>query len=231
MRTDKETAFKLRMGGRSYGEITQALGIPKSTLSGWLSDLVISDEARNRIESRTRKKSIAGLIKRNRNQTKLAQIRAKEIRKEAASEISALSKRELLITGAALYWAEGYKKPIIRNGKEVTHHVVSLTNADPVLVKIFLRFLREYCETPEGKIKVSLRIFPHQNRAMLQEYWQKETKVLPQNFQKISYTISKSSMGKRPFNQLKYGVLQVRVNDTRLYHRIMGYIEGMKKLV
>lgn len=231
MRNDREAALKLRISGKSYGEITQALGVPKSTLSGWLSNLVISDEARNRIDSRARKKSITGLIKRNENQTRLAQIRAKAIRKEAAEEINSLSRQDLLILGASLYWAEGYKKLIIRNGKERTHHRVSLTNSDPNLVKMFLRFLREHCKVPEEKIRASIRVFQHHNPETLQLFWQKETKIAPQNFQKSYYGISRSSMNKRPFDQLPYGVIQVQVNDTKLFHRIMGYIEGIKKLV
>lgn len=231
MRSDREAALKLRISGKSYGEITRALGVPKSTLSGWLSNLVISDEARKRIDSRTRKKSIAILIKRNKNQTRLARIRARANREAASKEVSPLSKQNLLILGTALYWAEGYKKPIVRNGKIVTHHAVSITNSDPILVKAFLQFLREYCETPEEKIKASIRIFPHQNRVYLEKYWQRQTAIQPKSFQKSRYTISRSSLGRKPFNQLPYGVIQIQVNDTKLYHRIMGYIEGIKNLV
>lgn len=229
MRTDREIALKLRISGRSYNQINKALGVPKSTLSGWFTGLVISDEARKRIETRARKKSLAGLVRRNKNQTRLAQLRARETRKTAAREVRPLSNKTILILGAALYWAEGYKKPIVRNGKILTHHAVSLTNSDPALVRAFLKFLREYCGVPEEKIKAGIRIFPHQNRVHIERYWQQLTSIKLENFQKSRHTISRSSLGKKPFNQLPHGVIQVQVNDTKLYHRIMGYIEGIKK--
>lgn len=231
MRKDKQTALKLRLSGKSYSEINRALDIPKSTLSGWLADLVISDKYQTRIKKRAREKSTTALIKRNKQQTELAVKRALDIRRRAAKELISLSKNDLMIIGSALYWAEGYKRPIIKNGREVTHHAVSITNSDSYLIKIFLKFLREYCAVPEEKIKASIRIYKHQNESLLLNWWQKETGIPMYNFKKTYYGISKSSMGKRPFNRLPYGMIQVVVADTALFHRIMGYIEGIKKIV
>jgi len=231
MRNDKDAALKLRLNGKSYSEICSALGIPKSTLSGWFSDVVLSETAQKRITERSQKKSLDGLIKRNKNQTKLAWERARQIQNSASKEIDSLSKTDLLIVAAALYWAEGYKKLLVRKGKEVTHHPVSLTNSDPVLIKMFLRFLREYCKVSEEKIRADLRIFPNQNGKYIQEFWEKETGILPCNFGKIYTGISKSSQSKRPYNRLPIGVIQIRVSDTKLFHRIIGYIEGLKKFV
>lgn len=231
MRKDRETAFKLRLGGKSYSEIGKILGTPKSTLSGWFYNLVLSEDLKKKIESRARRKSFAGLLRRNKNQTKLAQLRAENIRKQSASEISILSKKDLFLSGIVLYWAEGYKRAVIKNGRELTSHPVSLTNSDPYIIKMFLRFLREYCMVPEDKIKASIRIFQHQNEKTLLSFWRKETGILTSNFNKTYYGISKSSLHKRPFNQLPYGVIQVVVADTKLFHRIMGYIEGIKKMM
>jgi hypothetical protein len=230
-RQEREMSIKMRLGGKSYGEISRALGIPKSTLHGWLFDRTISDSARERIEGRTHARSLAALIKRNVGQTKLAQSRAKQTRESAAQRVGTLSKKDLLNIGAVLYWAEGYKKSVVKNGKEVTHHVVSLTNSDPALAKMFLRFLREYCEVPEERIKADIRIFEHQNEELLLDFWQKETGISRQNFGKTYYGISKSSQSKRPYDRLPYGVIQIRVGSTELFHHIMGYIEGLKKLV
>lgn len=231
MRPDRKNALKMRLQGKSYGEIRSALGVPKSTLSVWLSGVVISKDLRERIDRRAYKKSVEGLIRRNRGQTAIAQKRALDIRSESMKEIAPVSKSNLLLLGAALYWAEGYKRLLTRNGRELTSHAVALTNSDPLLVRTFLRFLREYCEVPESKIKASIRIFKHQNEAELFSFWQNETKILKENFRKTYSGISRSRMGKRPFNRLPYGVIQILVADTRLFHRIMGHIEGIKKFV
>ncbi len=231
MRTDRETALKLRLRGSSYTEIQRSLGVPKSTLSGWFSNLHLSDNLRQKILIHAQKKSTAALIQRNKNQTVLAVRRMIETRKLAAQEITPFTKETLLFLGVALYWAEGYKRPQVRNGRELTNHPVSLTNSDPNLVRVFLKFLRETCRVPEEKIHADIRIYEHQNAQNLQNYWSVVTNIREENFGKVYYGISKSSLGKRPYNRLPYGTIQIRVNDTKLFHRIIGWIEGMKKLV
>lgn len=229
MRSDKEKALKLRLSGKSYNEINKLLSVPKSTLSGWFSNLELSDEAKKKIFKRTRRKSFEGLLKRNKNQRTLAIKRKISIQSESAKEIRNINKDNLLILGAALYWAEGYKRPIVKNGRELTHHPVSLTNSDPDLIRIYLRFLREVCDVPEDRISADIRIFEHQNPNNLINYWRKITGIKKEKFGKVYYGVSKSSLGKRPFNRLQYGTIQIRVNDTKLFHRIMGLIEGIKK--
>lgn len=231
MRKDREAALKLRLGGKSYTEISVSLGIPKSTLSDWLSNVLLSPEVLAKINSRTQEKSLASIIRRNKRQTTLAVERASNGRKIAEKEIDNLTNREILLVGTALYWAEGYKRPKMHQGRELTQHPISLTNADPFLVQSFLKFLRECLKVPDHKIKASLRIFNHQNERELLKFWQSITRIPPGNFKKTYVGISKSSQGKRPFNRLPYGVIQIIVADTPLFHRIMGYIEGLKKNV
>lgn len=231
MRRDKNKALKLRLAGKSYGQIEKALKIPKSTLSGWLSNLQLSDNLRQKIFSRGREKSIAGLIKRNKNQTVLAVRRRKDTRQSASKEIKSVVGKNLFFLGVALYWAEGHKRPLARNGRVITSHAVSLTNSDPYLAKTFLRFLREICRVPEEKIRADIRIYEHQNERHLLDYWSGATKIRKENFGKIYYGVSKSSAGKRPYNRLPYGTIQIRVNDTNLFNRIMGWIEGIGKFV
>ena len=103
--------------------------------------------------------------------------------------------------------------------------------SDSLLVKYFLKFLREICGVPNERIKISLRFFKHQNVRKLTDYWSEETDVLRNNFRTMLVTASRSSLHIKPFNRLSYGVVQVVVADTKLFHRIMGYIEGLKKFV
>ena len=231
MRIDRLAAQRLRLRGRSYNEIQRVLGIPKSTLHGWFVKLTLPPAARERISNRIRRGSLLGLIRRNKHQTALARVRATHAREGAARVITSLSRHDLLLIGAALYWAEGYKRVIIRNGQPVTHHPVSFTNSDPMLVKMFLRFLRECLLVSDEKIKADLRIFPHQHGRTVQRYWQSQTGISSKNFSRIYTGISQSSRGKRPFNRLSHGVIQIRVANTPLFHTIMGYIAGLQKFV
>ncbi len=229
MKTEREQALKLRLQGRSYTEIQRTISVSKSTLSVWLSQVILSVESKHRIESRAKKKSLAGLLKHNKNQTARARNRMSEIRKRTEDEIKIVTQNSLLFIGAALYWAEGYKRLKVKNGHELTNHPVSLTNSDPKLIQIFLRFLRESCHVSEEKIHADIRIYKHQNAQHLLAYWSSITGIKKERFGKMYYGISKSSLGKRPFNRLPYGTIQIRVNDTQLFHRIMGWIAGLQK--
>lgn len=215
------------MAGRSYNEITRLLKVPKSTLSAWFSNLELSKEATKRLKERVHAASLRGLLARNKNQTALAQARSKAMRTEGFGLIKNLDKRDLLVIGAALYWAEGYKKPVVFKGKLRTSHTVSLTNSDPELICIFLRFLREVCDVQEEKIKIWIRYFEYQDQAYLLDFWQKKCNIPYSNFLKSLQTASISSKRKKPFNSLPFGVAQVSVNNTNLYHKIMGLISGI----
>jgi hypothetical protein len=230
VRRDKNTAVKLRLEGQSYGQIQRVLpGISKSTLSLWLKNVEITKEAQAKIATRSREKSLEGLLKKNKNQTFLAIQRREAIMRESQKEIKELSVNSLFLVGLALYWAEGYKRIRKVNGREITSHPISLTNADPVLVQMFLRFIREICKVPEEKIHADLRIFKHMDEGVAVDYWEQVTKIPPTRFGKVHIFISQSSRGKRPFNRLPFGVIQIRINDTQLFHKIMGWIEGLKQ--
>lgn len=228
MRNDKKLALKYRIQGKSYNEITKLLGVPKSTLSGWFYNLLLPELSKKRLQLRVHEGSVKGLIRKNKLQTLKAQKNALSIRSTANLQIGHLSKRELLILGAGLYWGEGYKRPIIKNGKSRTYHPVSLSNSDPKLIVIFLKFLRKICGVDEAKLRAGLRIYQHQNAEQLLQFWKKLTKIPKERFEKFYYGVSKSSLGKRPFNILPYGTIQIRVNSTNTYHKIMGWIEGIQ---
>ena len=229
MRLDKNKALKLRLQGKSYGQIHQELGVPKATLSDWFSSLELSQKANKRIQARVHEKSIQGIIKRNKLQTHLAVQRARATREKSIKEIKTLSKKDLFLLGVSLYWAEGYKRPIMKNGKAKTHHPVSMTNSDPYLIKIFLRFLREICKVPEEKISANVRIYEHQNANYLLDFWSKTTGIAPSKLKTFYYKTNKSNQDTGSFYTLPYGTIQIRVNNTELYHKIMGWIEGLTK--
>src|SRR3989338_3993950 len=120
MRKNRNEALKLRLKGKSYNEISNLMGIPKSTLSGWFTNLELSHKAKQRIQKRVYAGSLRGLIRRNKNQTHLAVQRMRSARSKARNEIQSLSKNDIKLIGVALYWAEGYKRALVKNGRELT---------------------------------------------------------------------------------------------------------------
>lgn len=222
-------ALSLRKKGYSYNEINKLFGIPKSTLSSWFSNLSLSQKAQIRIRKRIESGTLNGLVERNKAQTALAQIRVRKIRRISKNEIKKFSEKDLFIIGISLYWAEGYKRVVKVNGREVTHHPISFTNSDEIMVNVFVSFLKKIMKVPSERIKLELRIFQHTNKEEAVSYWSKVSGIPKENFGKVSSIISRSSIGKRPFNRLPFGTVAVRVCDTDKFHKLMGWIDGMKK--
>jgi hypothetical protein len=228
MDTVRADAMRLRLSGKSYNEIRDALGVPKSTLSGWFKNVVLSDGALARLASRARLGSSV-LIKRNKMQTQRAEQHARDIHIAARKKIPALTKRDLLIIGTVLYWAEGFKRLHIRDGKERMGHSISFVNADPAMIKVFLRFLYEILEVSKESVRVTMRLYPHINEGLARKYWMEATGLPESSFQKTTQMTSAASSGKRPFNRLPYGTLQVALYNTVKFHTLIGLIEGVQE--
>lgn len=224
MRKNKIQAIKLRKQGLSYNEINRKLGISKSTLSYWLSKLEISKEAKNRISARVYEGSIKGLIRRNKNQTILAKKRAEEIRGLAKKEVAGLIKNKLFLTGISLYWAEGYKKGAYGSKWKA----VDFANSDPELIRIMMEFFRKICKVEEKKIKIQLIAHKNIDINKVVAYWSKLTKIPKNQFIKTCCSVSKSSKNKRNKNSLPNGTIHIRINDVKLFFRIIGWIDGLK---
>lgn len=229
MNNIRERAIKLRLEGYSYNEISDQTGVAKSTLFSWLHDIILPANAVVRLRSRVAQGTLNGLVKRNKMQTVLAKERAERIKKEAEVMVGKISRSDLLLIGAVLYWAEGYKRLKIIRGREVTAHAISLTNSDPDIVSAFISFLRVVLKIPPEKIVIEMRLFKHLDAEEMVQYWMKVTGLVCSQFKKPTYPISRSSKGKRPFNRLPYGTVQVIVSDTQMFYRIIGFIEGIKE--
>ncbi len=205
------------------------MGIPKSTLSNWLTEVSLSAQAKKRLEDREREGGVKALIKRNKEQTINAQIRATEAKEKATSEIQPLSTLDLQLAGIILYWAEGYKRLKIKDGKEVVAHPIGFTNCDPAMINTFITFLINVMSIPKEKISINLRLFAHMDVEKEIDYWSTVTGIPKSQFDKPSFVISRASKGIRPFNRLPHGIAKVQVGDTKSFYRLMGWIDGIKE--
>ncbi len=228
MDTIRAKALKARIAGKSYNEIKKEFGVPKSTLSSWFKHVVLSNKARERLDIRMTSEGSKKLIALNKLQTHKAEQRAHKARTSAKREIPALTKRDLLIIGTVLYWAEGYKRLHIRDGKERMSHSISFVNSDPAMIKAFLRFVREVLLVPIDAIHLTMRLYPHINEKTACAYWMSITQLPASCFQRTTNMVSIASKGRRPYNRLPYGTLQVAVYDTARFHHLLGLIEGVQ---
>lgn len=224
MRKDKTKAIELRKKGFSYNEISNGLGIPKSTLHYWLASIALSETAKTRLADRVHKGSVEGLIRRNKNQTVLAKKRADEIRILARKEVSTLINNRLFLIGISLYWAEGYKKGAYGSKWKA----VDFANSDSELVKIMVKFFRNICQVKNEKIKVQLIAHKNIDINKAVSYWSNLTNIPKAQFIKTCCSINKSSKNKRNVSSLTHGTVHIRINDVKLFFRIIGWIDGLK---
>lgn len=140
---ERETARRLhRNEGRSIREIAAILGVSVSSVSRWTADITLSAEFTEAL--RQRNPAVNGRL-RGVHMQSVAK-RAVRLGHQAHGRDLARCPTRLHLAGCMLHWAEGSKK---RNR-------VTLTNSDPDLVALFVRFLRECHGVPPDKITLSV---------------------------------------------------------------------------
>jgi len=161
-----------------------------------------------------------GLAKRNQRIQ-----RVQEITQKAEKEIGLISKRELWIIGAILYWAEGSKEKEYQPGSRA-----SFINMDKNMVQVFLKWLK-FCNIKREDI--SFDIYIHENHKSrveeVKKYWSKITSF-PMN--KFVHTYFKRDTGKtnrkHTTNDNYYGIIKVIVRQSSTFLReITGWINGI----
>ena len=220
MRKDKNLAINLRKKGKSYNEIARILKIPKSTLSYWLRDVKMSPGIEAKLWSETRKKWAENITKFNKKQSEIAKRRAEEYQKIAVKDIGNFSKRELLLIGTALYWAEGSKK---------SRWTLQFSNSDPLMIKLMMKFFQKICNTPREKIKAMVQIHSNVTSEEAINYWSKISKIPKTQFTKCYSRLTPSSKQKRPFNTLPYGTFRITICDIQTTNKVKGWIRGISK--
>lgn len=214
-------AIQLRGIGLSYSEILQEIPVAKSTLSLWLQSVSLS---KKQVQRLTEKKSEA--IQRGWQSRKNERIKKTiEIRHKANLEIPRINKKDLFFMGIMLYWAEGAKQRA--NG---ISQGVCFSNSDPLMIKVFLKWLRICLKIPDNDI--SFDIYIHENHkdqnTQVKTYWSSVTGFSNGKFDKIYYKKHKLKTNRYNIGSSYYGLLRIRVKrSTDLNRKISGWIEGV----
>jgi len=120
---------------------------------------------------------------------------------------------KLKIAGIMLYWGEGSQW----SGETI----VDFANSNPVMIKVFLNFLRKICGIDEKKMKVYLYCYGNQDIYKLINYWRKVTGINKSQFTKpyvrSDYRSDKSG-------KMQYGLIHIRYYDKKLLLTIKKWI-------
>lgn len=218
-KTIKTRALEYRKKGYSYNMISQRLGLAKSTLSGWLSDIPYkpNQEVLRRIQAGPSKSAQRSHAKRM-EETKMA----KEF---ARKELGTLTKRDLWMIGIGLYIGEGSK----------SYDQVRIVNSNPEIVRLSIKWLTQICRVPTTHISLRIHAYPDNDPKKALQYWIKVTRLPRGQFKKIlvDKRVGKMAIKNR---KLPHGTLHITVLARQkkkfgvfLHRRIMGWIETSLK--
>ena len=114
--------------------------------------------------------------------------------------------------GVALYWGEGYKT---EKGKGI-----DFANSDPLMIQVFLRFLKDICGIDQSKLRVYLYCHSKEEAPKLIRYWSLITGIPREQFTKpyIPKRESKRGMG------MRHGLIHIRYNDKKLLILLRSWI-------
>ena len=172
----QERARELRRAGLTYSEIIAELGgdIPEPTLQGWVADIELTTEQRERIKQKelngsARGRIIGALWNREQKQKRLqaAKDQATPIAKRLAEDRDALR-----LMAAALYIGEGAKG----------ENAFSFGNSDPQVIRTWMALLRRNFDIDERKFACQLAISDGMDEDALKEYWSDITGIPSEQF-------------------------------------------------
>jgi predicted DNA-binding protein YlxM (UPF0122 family) len=123
-----------------------------------------------------------------------------------------LKEKQLKTTGLMLYWAEGSKK---------NPHHVDFANSDPLMIKLFIKFLREICRVNESRLRCLIYCYPSHNIQELTSHWSRLTNIPKPQFTKPYIRQDGGNIR----DKMKYGLVHIRYSDKRLFELIMKEIK------
>jgi hypothetical protein len=120
--------------------------------------------------------------------------------------------------GCMLYWAEGAKQ----------RNQLCFSNADPEMIRFFMRFLRTYFGVPDDAIRMTCYLFGDHvvQLTETEDFWL-DVAELPRTSLRPSVINRYSISGKRKkrFKTLPYGTCRIVVNRTAVVQSIFGAIQ------
>ncbi len=221
----KNIALRLRKRGESIKAIAKRLKVSKSSVSFWCRDIKLTLNQIEVLHRRMVKGGYRGRLKGARLQYEQRLKRVEEGREEGKGRVGTSSDRDLLIAGAALYWAEGQRKG--------TKSEVRFCNSDPNMVKFIIEWFRKSWGIEKDRLTLRIGINKiHKDRiSEVEDYWSRTTGIPKKQFRKTTFIKTKNKKIYDNFS-IHYGTIKIRIiKPGNLYNRIIGLIEAISKSV
>ncbi|HEX6977227.1 MAG TPA: helix-turn-helix domain-containing protein [Patescibacteria group bacterium] len=212
-------AREMRKRGKSVKKISEELHISKSTASIWVRDIILSVRQLEELKKSMIKGSELGRVKGALIQKERRLKLIAECNKEGSKTIQNISKRELFLTGLALYWAEGSKK----DGR------LTFCNSDPNVIKFMIKWLKESFGIDKDRLvlRVGINEMHKEREEVVKKYWSELTGIPLSHFHKTSFKKSKVHKVYDNYDD-HFGTLDVLVlKPGELYYKILGLIRAL----
>lgn len=208
----KDEVIRLRKKGISMTEIEKQFSIPRSTLSGWFKGIKLSEKQKGIISDRKREALVHARKKAIIWHNKQKELRLQEAERSAREtfkrlDISDISVLEL--AAAILYLGEGAKKNV----------ETSLGSSDPLILKFFLKILRNVYVVGDDKIRCELYLRADQDPIQIKHFWSKELHLPLENFRQVN--IDKRTIGTATYDSYK-GVCNIRCGNVAIQRKLVA---------
>ncbi|MBN2197952.1 helix-turn-helix domain-containing protein [Candidatus Wolfebacteria bacterium] len=194
----KEKIISFRKKGYSLNEIHKKFGISKSTISGWVNNIVLNSRAKSRLLKKIKLGQFISAENKKRKTKELSQLYLKN----SIYEVSRLNLNQNLakIICSLIYYCEGTKD--VRSG-------VCFMNSDSELIKTFLKLFRSSFNVDENKFRICLHLHKYHNPKKQINFWSKETRIPISQFIKSYLKQNTAKRSKKGYN----GCASIRYHD------------------
>lgn len=200
--SEREEARRLRALGRTMPDIATALGVSRSSVSLWTRDVPVVVGPRR---LRPRQPNVL-------ERRKSAEIT--ELLEAGRARIGALSDKEFLVAGTALYAGEGSK----RDG------IVGFTNTEPNMVAFFCSWLRRFFDIDESRLRVGLYLHEGLDVDAAISFWSHVTSIPTGQFRKPYRAVPDAGIRN---NKHQHGCVSVRYACARTHRGVMGLVKAL----
>ena len=214
---DKIEARRFRRKGRSIKDIAKLLGVSKSTVSLWCSDIELTQKQIEALHRKMVKASYKGRLKGARVQKQRRLQKISHYQKEGGKDIGIINDRDLLLFGLGLYLGEGNK-----HGNNF-----QFVNSSPDVIRIMIRWLRLFgIGSKDFYCNIIINEVHHKRISDVQKRWMDITGFSHQQFKK---TVLIKSVSKKVYenhnNHLGTFILRVYKSSDLLY-KVLGLMDG-----
>lgn len=207
----KAKAIKMRRAGNSLRDVSLALNIPKSTLSGWFKDIKLSAKHQKTLDKRhadalVKARKSAAIINKDQKvqRLKLAENEANKV----IQSIDLDNKSIIEIALALLYLGEGFKKTA----------TTGMGNSDSRILKFFLWTMIHIYSLDVNKLRFDLHLRADQDETEIKRYWSKELSV---PIEKFKYVVKdKRTEGRTSYSNYK-GVCLINCGNVAIQRKLV----------